>query len=161
MMKSGYRARGFTLIELIITVAIVGILAFMSVPLLEVAATRQKESDLRTALRQIRTALDAYHQAVLDKRIESPADASGYPPRLELLAEGVPDITQPDRRYIYFLRRLPRDPFFPDPTATAAESWGKRSYASAPEEPSEGEDVFDVFSLSERVGLNGVPYRQW
>lgn len=160
-MKSGRWARGFTLIELIITVAIVGILALMSVPLLEVTATRQKESDLRSALRQIRTAIDAYHQAVLDKRIESPADASGYPPRLELLAEGVPDITHPERRNIYFLRRLPRDPFFPDPAVTAAESWGKRSYASSPQEPSEGEDVFDVYSLSEKVGLNGVPYWQW
>jgi general secretion pathway protein G len=148
-------------VELVITVAIMGILALMAVPLVELASTRQKEADLRTALRQIRTAIDAYHQAVLDKRIASPADASGYPPRLEVLAEGVPDITKPDLGKIFFLRRLPRDPFFPDQEASAAESWGKRSYASAPEEPQEGADVYDVFSLSQGKGLNGIPYKEW
>lgn len=161
MSGAGPSSRGFTLVELVITVAILGVLALMAIPLLEVTATRQKEADLRTALRQIRSAIDAYHQAVLDKRIESPADASGYPPRLEVLAEGVPDITKPDLGKIYFLRRLPRDPFFPDPGASAAESWGKRSYASPPDAPREGEDVYDVFSLSQGMGLNGIPYREW
>ena len=153
--------QGFTLIELVVAVAIVGVLAWMTVPLLEVAMQRQKEAELRLALRQIRGALDAYRQAVVDKRVEAAADASGYPPTLERLVEGVPDITKPDRRPIYFLRRLPRDPFAGDSNASAGDTWGKRSYASAPDEPKEGDDVFDVFSRSEKVGLNGVRYREW
>ena len=154
------RRAGFTLIELVITVAIVGVLALLAAPLLEVTAQRHKETELRLALRQIREAIDAYHQAVLDKKVESPADASGYPPDLERLVKGVPDITKPDRPMIYFLRRLPRDPMNPDATLSAAETWGKRSYASPPDAPSPGEDVYDVYSLSEAVGLNGVPYRE-
>jgi general secretion pathway protein G len=153
--------RGFTLIELVVAVAIVGVLAWLAAPLLEVSAQRQKEAELRLALRQIRGAIDAYHQAVLDKKIEAPADASGYPPNLEVLVAGVPDITHPERRPIHFLRRLPRDPMHPDPRLPAAETWGKRSYASPPDEPREGVDVFDVYSQSDKVGLNGVPYREW
>jgi general secretion pathway protein G len=154
-------ARGFTLIELVVAVAIVGVLAWMAVPLLEVTLQRQKEADLRLALRQIRGGLDAYRQAVLDKRIEAPADSNGYPATLDQLVAGVPDITKPDRRPIYFLRRLPRDPFAVDGNAAAADTWGKRGYASPPDDPKEGEDVFDVFSRSEKVGLNGVRYREW
>lgn len=152
---------GFTLIELVITVAIVGVLALLATPLLEISAQRHKEAELRLALREIRSAIDAYHQAVKDKRIESPADASGYPPTLHVLAAGVPDITRPDRRKLYFLRRLPRDPMHPDGTLPAAETWGLRSYDSPPEAPSAGEDVYDVYSLSDKTGLNGVPYREW
>ncbi|MHB1187813.1 type II secretion system protein [Thiobacillus sp.] len=154
------RPFGFTLIELVITVAIVGVLALLAAPLMEVTAQRHKEAELRLALRQIREAIDAYHQAVQEKRIESPADASGYPPDLESLVAGVPDITKPDRPKIYFLRRLPRDPMNSDSTLKPAETWGKRSYVSPPDAPSAGEDVYDVFSLSEGVGLNGVPYRE-
>jgi general secretion pathway protein G len=159
-MTASCRARGFTLIELVITVAIVGVLALMAVPLLEVAAQRQKESELRTALRQIRGAIDAYHQAVKDKKVEAPVDASGYPPSLDVLVEGVPDITHPERRRIYFLRRLPRDPMNPDATLPPAQTWGLRSYESPADAPSPGDDVFDVYSLSDKVGLNGVPYRE-
>jgi general secretion pathway protein G len=154
------RRAGFTLIELVITVAIVGVLALLAAPLLEVTAQRHKEAELHLALRQIREAIDTYHQTVLDKKIASPADASGYPPDLESLVAGVPDITKPDRPMIYFLRRLPRDPMHPDATLSPAETWGKRSYASPPDAPSPGEDVYDVYSLSEGVGLNGVPYRE-
>lgn len=155
------RANGFTLVELVIAVAIVGVLAWMATPLLEIAAQRQKEGELRTALRQIREAIDAYHRAVQEKRIESAADASGYPPDLERLAAGVADVTRPDLPRMYFLRRLPRDPMHPDGGLPAAQTWGLRSYASPPDAPAPGEDVFDVYSLSEKPGLNGVPYREW
>ena len=152
---------GFTLIELVVAVAIVGVLAWMAVPLLEVAQQRQKEAQLHLALRQIRGALDAYRQAVTEKRIEAPADASGYPPDLESLVAGIPDITKPDRPAIYFLRRLPRDPFAPATVEEAAATWGKRSYASPPDDPQEGDDVYDIYSLSEKTALNGTRYREW
>lgn len=161
MRRTTLPNRGFTLIELVIAVAIVGILALIASPLVEVVQQRQKEAELRTALRQIRGAIDAYYQAGRDKRIEIPADASGYPPDLEVLAGGVPDITTPEQRMVYFLRRLPRDPFAPADMTDPAATWGKRSYASPPDAPRPGDDVYDVYSLSERTGLNGVPYRQW
>jgi general secretion pathway protein G len=160
-MHSVRAARGFTLIELVITVAILGVLATMALPMLQVTAQRQKETELRAALRDIRGALDAYHQAVRDKKIEAAADASGYPPDLEALTRGVPDITRPDRRPIYFLRRLPRDPLNPDTALSAAETWGKRSYASPADQPQVGEDIFDVFSRSEKKAINGTLYREW
>jgi len=152
---------GFTLIELVISVALIGLLTSMAVPLLEVTQQRQKEVELRHALRQIRLAIDAYHQAAQAHRIDTAADASGYPPHLDVLEQGVADITRPDSAKIYFLRRLPRDPMHPDPQAKASDTWGKRSYKSPPDAPRAGDDVFDVYSLSAASGLNGVPYRQW
>lgn len=155
------RSRGFTLIELVITVAIVGLLATAAFPLAEMAARRTKEQDLRLALREIRDALDAYKIAFDQGRVLQEVGQTGYPPDLESLVNGIEDAKDPDAGRIYFLRRLPRDPFFPDPSAPAAATWGLRSYASPPEDPRPGEDVFDVYSLSPGTGLNGVPYREW
>jgi general secretion pathway protein G len=150
----GSRCGGFTLIELLITVTIVALLASIALPLAELAAQRGKEQDLRRSLRELRGAIDAYKRAADEGVIEKPADASGYPPSLEVLAEGVPDRRKPDLPKIYFLRRVPADPFHPD-------GWGLRSYASPHDDPQSGKDVFDVYSLSEASGLNGIPYRQW
>ncbi len=155
------RARGFTLIELAVTVAIVGVLASIAVPLTALTAQRSKEQELRTALRQIREALDAYKRASDEGRVERRADGSGYPRTLEELADGVADARSPTERRIYFLRRVPRDPFYLQVDARAADTWGKRAYASPSDAPTQGDDVFDVFSLSGRVGLNGISYREW
>jgi len=160
MIRTARALRGFTLIELVTTVAIVAILASSAFPLARIAAQREKEQDLRLALRELRGAIDRYKQAADEHLIEKKSDASGYPPDLDVLVSGVDNIKQPDKPKLYFLRRLPRDPFAPA-DAKPADSWNKRSYDSPPEAPRPGKDVFDVFSRSEGVGLNGVPYRQW
>jgi general secretion pathway protein G len=152
---------GFTLIELVITVAIIAILASVAMPLNELVVQRSKEQDLRRALRDIREAIDAYKQASDEGRIAKRVDASGYPRTLEDLVAGVEDQKSPKKERIYFLRRLPRDPFTDDASLAAAATWAKRSYASPPDDPKEGEDVFDVYSPTPGVGINGRPYREW
>ena len=104
------RAGGFTLIELLITVVIVGILALSAMPLAELAVQRSKESELRSALRQIREAIDTYRRDVEEGRIPRKALESGYPPTLDILVTGVEDEKSPSRKKIYFLRRIPRNP---------------------------------------------------
>jgi general secretion pathway protein G len=155
------RRAGFTLIELVIVVAIIGILALGLIPLAELSVKRAREAELRAALREIRTAIDAYKKAADEGRVEKKADQSGYPPTLEVLVQGVKDIKTPDGTKIYFLRRISRDPMAPDDGTPPEKTWGLRSYASPPEDPAPGGDVFDVYSKSELKGLNGVPYRQW
>lgn len=159
MARTG--SRGFTLIEISVALAVLAVLVSMAAPVLRLQAQRQQEAELRQALREIRGALDAYQRAVKEGRVRLAADASGYPASLELLVEGVPDASRADARRLYFLRRLPRDPMHPQPELPAARTWGQRSYASPHDRPAAGADVFDVYSLSERVGLNGVPYRDW
>jgi general secretion pathway protein G len=154
-------ARGFTLLELVIALAVISVLVTMAVPVLQLQAQRMRESELRTALRELRGAIDAYKRATEEGRIARAADASGYPPSLEVLVEGVPDLRDPNKRPIYFLRRLPRDPMLEPEARGPGNGWGLRSYASPPDAPREGDDVFDVYSRSERVGTNGIPYRDW
>ena len=145
---------GFTLVELVITVAIVALLASVALPLAEVTVQRNKEKDLRHALREIRGAIDAYKKAADEGVIERKADESGYPPTLASLVEGVADKRKTDGTKLYFLRRVPADPL-------SGEDWGLRSYASSPTEPQAGKDVFDVYSKSDQKGLDGRPYREW
>ena len=153
---------GFTLIELVVTVAIVGLLASMALPMAELVVKRNNEQELRHSLRVIRGALDSYKQAVDEGRVKVSLLQSGYPSSLKVLVDGVPDESDPDKhRKIYFLRRIPRDQMFNDPSKSDDETWGKRSYASNADSPEEGDDVFDVYSLSPGVGLNGISYKNW
>ena len=146
--------KGFTLIELLITVAIVALLASVALPLAELSVQRGKEAELRRSLREIREAIDAYKRAAEEGAIAKGIDKSGYPPSLQALVEGAVDKRDPKGGRIFFLRRMPVDPF------TGAE-WGLRSYASRADAPRKGEDVYDIFTLSPSIGLNGIPHRDW
>lgn len=164
MVKRAHRSltlySGFSLIELMVVVAVLSILATIGLPLAELAQKRTKEEELRQSLREIRSAIDAYKKGVDQGRIARIVGASGYPPDLGALVHGVTDAQSPRGERIYFLRRLPRDPFATI-EGQAASTWGLRSYESSADDPKPGRDVFDVFSKSEEVGLNGQPYKKW
>lgn len=151
--------RGFTFIELMITLSILATLAMVAAPMAQVAVQRDKEHQLRAALIEIREAIDAYKRAADNGRIKLSVGDSGYPRKLADLVEGVPDQRSPRKQNMYFLRRIPRDPFAP--VDAGGGGWSLRSYASAPDNPVEGEDVFDVGSRSDKTGLNGIPLKQW
>lgn len=155
---------GFTLIELLVTLAILGLLAALAVPLAEVSVQRAKESELRVNLRTIRNAIDAYKKESDAGRIALRVGASGYPPSLEVLVQGVTDQRDIKGGKLYFLRRIPRDPMRENANSAdgeAEQDWALRSYASPPGMPQAGVDVFDIASRNKTISLSGIPYSEW
>lgn len=159
-MKWKTLVSGFTLIELVVTLAIVAILGSAVFPVIKLNVQRAKEIELRADLRLMRNAIDAYKKAVDEGHIKKNLEDSGYPPNLEVLVEGVPDEKDVNKRKIRFLRRIPTDPMLTK-TKDEENAWGLRSYESDAEDPSAGSDVYDVFSLSPQIGINGIPYAKW
>ncbi|MDI1298711.1 type II secretion system protein [Methylotenera sp.] len=160
-MRASSNHKGFTLIELLVALVLLALLMTAASPLMQLTAQRNKEQELKKALWQIRDAIDAYKQASDDGLIKKSVDQSGYPASLQLLVSGVENIQDVKKRKIYFMRNIPRDPFSTETTANAEATWGKRSYASSYDKPEEGEDVYDVYSLSREVGINQQAYGEW
>ncbi|MDT9000916.1 type II secretion system protein [Paucibacter sp. APW11] len=154
------RQRGFTLIEMLVVLAMMGVLAAAARPMLLLSVQRSQEFALREALRTLRTGIDAYKRAAAEGQIAMSPQDSGYPPDLQSLVKGVPDAKSVNGRKLYFLRRLPRDPFA-DPALPVEESWGLRASDSPPDEMRAGRDVFDIYSTSERRALDGSRYKDW
>jgi general secretion pathway protein G len=149
------RSRGFTLAELAIVCACMVVLAAAIYPLGKYTAKRSSEMDLRLDLREMRAAIDTYKRYSDSGLITVDLGTEGYPKSLDDLVKGVALVGQVDKK-LKLLRRLPVDP------TTGKSEWGFRSYQDAPDATSTGgEDVYDVYSLSTGVGLNGVPYRKW
>ncbi len=155
------RQGGFSLVELLVSVVILGLLASIAMPVVELARRREQETQLRVALRDIRRAIDAYKDAGVQKRIAVAEGDSGYPSSLAVLVDGVPDLSSKTGAKLYFLRRVPRDPFNGDSKVSAENSWRLRSFSSDSKAPSAGVDVFDVYTTADGVGLNGIPYKDW
>lgn len=153
--------RGFTLIELLVVMAVLGVLAVAVMPLSEALVTAQRERELRLALREIRSAIDDYKRAVDKGTIATASTGYGYPPSLNALTNGAPDLRPQSKGQIqYFLRQVPRDPFA-DPRLPADQTWQLRSYSSPPNKPAPGTDVYDVHSSSNATALDGSTYASW
>ncbi len=152
---------GFTLIELVVTVMIVAILASGAVPIAQLTSQRNKETELKQALRQIREAIDLYKKAVDEGKIKKTLDQTGYPPSLDVLEQGVINQADAKGRVIKFIRKIPRDPMNKDSDLKPAETWAKRSYASDVNAPAEGVDVYDVYSRSTKKAIDGTTYNTW
>ncbi len=144
---------GYSLVELLVVMAVLGILAWAAMPLVEISLRRERERELKRSLWEIRAAIDAYKQAA-DAGLVA-AGPNGYPTTLDVLVQGVPDLRAPGGLR-YFLRRVPTDPF-----ALPGQGWGLRSYESPPNNPQPGADVYDVYSQTTKLSLAGAPLREW
>ena len=156
--------RGITLIELIITMAVLAILASVILPSAQMTIRRTREIELRRELRQIRTAIDdyrkAYDQAVTDKKLTGSLNKSNCPETLQVLVDGY-DFGGAVNYKKKFLRKIPADPFNP-PKPGEVPKWGLRSYEDEPDSMSwGGEDVYDVYSLSGETAIDGTKYKDW
>lgn len=165
MLRRALRARprdgqcGYTFVELLVVTALLAILASAVMPMARVATQRQREIELRRALREMRTAIDRFKDAAdqgLISNTDLEARNEGYPPDLDVLVEGMPAAADPlGRRKLKFLRRVPIDPM----TRT---DWGKRSYQDRPDSRSwGGQNVFDVYTTSDGTALDGTKYSDW
>ena len=149
------RERGYSLVELVIVALVLTTLALVALPTGKYVVKRQKEMELRQALRHLRFAIDEYKRYSDAGLVELELTSDGYPTEMEQLWEGVELIGQVGQR-ARFLRRVPVDPM------TGVAEWGLRSYQDEPDSSTwGGENIFDVYSLSQGVGLNGVPYSEW
>jgi len=150
------REFGLTLVELIVAFTIMMLLTAMALPLARYKVRREKERELRYALREIRSAIDRYKDTCEKGGIEKKLGAECYPESLEQLVEGVKLANDPTGRKIRFLRRIPRDPF------TNSTDWGLRSTQDDPRSTSwGGQNVFDVYTKSMERAPDGTPYSEW
>jgi general secretion pathway protein G len=146
---------GYTLAELVMVAAVLVILAGVTLPVAKFTSRRIKEMELRQALRDMRSAVDEYKRYSDMGMIQIDLGTEGYPAKLDVLVDGVALAGQVDKK-LKLLRRIPVDPM------TGEREWGLRSFQDDADATSwGGEDVYDVYSLSNAVGLNGVPYREW
>jgi len=164
MMKALHAERGLTLVELVITLIILSVLCLLILPSAQLTSRRAKELELRRQLRVMRTAIDeykrAYDKAVEDKKIISAMNKSGYPESLQELVDGT-DFGGAISVKRKFLRKIPVDPFNPKMKDKVPE-WGLRSYADRADSTIwGGEDVYDVYSLSEETAIDGTKYKDW
>jgi general secretion pathway protein G len=157
-------SRGLTLIELLVTLAIMSILAAAALPYAELTVRRDRELELHRALREVRSAIDAFHEDWLAGRISRTSDLAsidGYPKKLQILVDGADTgrVGGGKRRY---LRRIPRDPFAESATTAPAAQWVVRGYQDEPEALTwNGVDVYDIYSASDGLAIDGTTYRDW
>jgi general secretion pathway protein G len=143
---------GLTLVELIITIAIISILACAALPVAKYQVKRSKERELRRDLWEMRDAIDRYKDAADRGAIQIKADSLGYPPDLQTLVDGV----NIQEKKVRFLRAIPTDPM------TKTTDWGLRSNQDEPDSDSwGGQNVFDVYSKSDGTALDGTKYSTW
>jgi len=153
-------SRGFTLVEMLVTMGILAILAIAILPLAKNAVKREKEIELKRSLRIIRTAIDEYKKMADEKKFEFDEDSEGYPPTLEILVEGVEikgeEGESEETKLHKFLRRIPKDPM------TNSYEWGLRAYKDDPDSLTWGGDnVYDIFTRSPGTAMDGTRYRDW
>ncbi len=158
-MRTFRLQRGFTFVELLVVTTILIILASAAMPLAKVTVQRQREAELRRALREVRTAIDKYKDAVdvgQIAAIDVRAGSEGYPPDLETLVEGVSVANDASGRKLKFLRKIPIDPM------TSSTDWGMRSYQDKPDSTTwGGQNVYDIFTKSDGKALDGTKYKDW